>query len=730
LFVDDLDPPGLLYGITLRSPTARGRLLSVEAPPLPPDCFLIRAQDIPGKNSLDEFEVPVLAAERLSYAGEPVALLIGPEKRSLEDIASECEVLTEEEMPRLGLTSFAEDALLARRSVTLGNPEKAFAEAKTVVEGIYRTGLQEHWYSEPTGALAEWPAGEQARVIVHTATQWPFQVRRSVAAVLGLEQGQVLVQPASIGIHLDGKIWYPSLLACHAALGAFIARRPVKVMLSRYEDFRYSPKRSPAEIHIRSALGEGGKLLGQELNAACDLGAYGVFTNEILDRICLGALGIYRQGHIKIDGKALSTNIPPTGSFMGFGLAQGFFAMERHAGLIAEKLGLNPLEWRKENAMTTKRPLAIGAPVPDELYLERLLDTAAAMGDFHRKWASYETLRRHRRAQGPGKEALRGIGIAAAYQSSGFLYAGADRGLYSVELTLDKKSHLDIKTSMISSNGEHINIWRNLASEILSITPDAVRILPGNTGNSPDSGPAALSRNITTVTRLVELACQAIRKQRFRDPLPITVQRSRRPQWGPGWFQNSLAPGESAPGELLAELAPAELPGVTAEASPAPPSPAPPIDQNAFARMGAGAVVVEVEIDPITYSPRIRGVWIGLNGGKIHSQKQAWRSIRYSVLQALGWASREFLSYEEGIIPDSQIRNYGLPDPEDAPPINIDFIWNDSSPSNGIDELPFSCIPAAYAQAVSQAADHPFTGIPIGARDIWNALRTREEEGS
>jgi CO/xanthine dehydrogenase Mo-binding subunit len=756
---------------------ARGRLVSIQCPRLPAGYFLIRAKDIPGKNSLDEFDIPVLAAETVSYIGEAVALLIGPERRRLEELAAACVVITEAEPPYFkpprvlekvdydprGVSPAGESAVvvdpaglaegeggasgasgqpvdpaagqtlpdaasteagegvvsggappeeqaippervLSHRNISLGNPEKAFAEAKTIVEGTYSTDIQEHWYSEPTGAAAEWSidSSAQSRIIIHTATQWAFQVKRSAAGLLGISPSQVVVEPASIGIHLDGKLIFPSLVACHAALGTFITKRPVKIMLSRYEDARYSPKRSPAEVHIKSALGEGGKLLAQEVSAVCDLGAYGIFTDEILDRVCLGALGLYRQGSVKIDAKAVTSNIPPTGPFMGFGLAQGFFAMERHAGFIAETLGMNPLEWRKENSMTRKKPLAIGVPMQDELYIDKLLDTAAAMGDFHRKWAAYETLRRYRRSKGfkLGDEALRGIGIAAAYQSSGFLYTGADRGIYSVELTLDKNSELEIRSSMVSSSSEYVNIWQRLAAEILSIEPGAVRVISGNTEDSPDSGPSALSRNITTVSRLVELACQAIRKQRFRDPLPITVRRSTRPSKIPGWNKSAEQPSEA----------------------PGPPSQ---IDENAFAHMGFGSAVVEVEIDPIEYSPRIRGIWMGLNGGKIQSQKQAWRSIRYSVMQALGWASREIIGYENGLIPDAQIRGYNIPDPAEVPPIYIDFIWNDTTPSNGIDELAFNCVPAAYAQAVSQAMDQCFTRIPIAARDIWDAAQIR-----
>jgi CO/xanthine dehydrogenase Mo-binding subunit len=694
LFVDDIEPAGLLYGITIRSPIARGRLIDLECPKLPVSYTLVRSADIPGKNSLDEFDLPVLAAETLSYIGEPAALLIGPDRFNVEKLAAQIRVIAEEETPILYPHAVPEDAVLERRDIAIGETEDAFKKAKTIVEGIYNTGIQDHWYSEPAGAAAIWENEKEGRLTVHTATQWPFHVLRSVANVLKCPRDRIIVTPSALGIHLDGKVWYPSLSACHAALGAFITRKPVKILLSRIEDFRYSPKRNGAEIRIRSALGDKGQILAAEISVLADMGAYGVFTGEILDRICLGALGAYKQGNIRIQGQAISTNVPPAGPFAGFGMAQGFFAVERHASIIADTLRQDPVKWRTDNILSKKRLLAIGAPVSDTLS-EELLDTAAAMGDYHRKWASYEMLREYRRKSGKTEkhEPLRGIGIAAAYQGSGFLYPLSDKGVYEVELTLDKEGKLEIRTGMAASNDEFVYIWRKIAADVLSIEAGAIRVVFGNTALGIDSGPATLSRNITTLTRLVERSCLAIRKQRFRDPLPITVRRSCRPVKKPGWT------------------------GV-------------PFDESVFAHLAWGAAVVEAEIDPVEFIPKIRGVWLGVDGGKILSEDRARRSLKFSVIQALGWASREKIGYMGGQIPDSQFDYYDIPCPQETPPIHIDFIWNNTAHPKGIGELPFNCVPAAFIQAVSQAADYPFKRIPLTAQDIWDAEKLKNgQEG-
>ncbi|MDR2370312.1 MAG: molybdopterin-dependent oxidoreductase, partial [Treponema sp.] len=587
------------------------------------------------------------------------------------------------------------------RNIRRGAYEDAFAKAKTVVSGEYKTGIQEHWYAEPQGAIALYTQAG-ARITIRTATQWPFHVKRSAASVLDVPLSQISVEGTAMGLHMDGKIWYPSLLSCHAALAASIMKKNVKLMLTRKEDFFFSPKRNGAEIYIRSALGEKGELLAMEINVEVNLGAQGVFTDEILDQTCLGALGICQIPCLKLEGKAVRTNLPPQGPFSGFGLAQGFFAMERHVSQIADMLRTDPGEWRKNNHLRRGGSLAVDVPVKDPPPVERLLDTAAAISDYSRKWASYELLRQSRKENGAWErgEPLRGIGIAAAWQGNGFLYSGdgVDKGLYAVELTLEKDGSLEIKTSMVASNDNYTRIWGSIASEILAIDAGMVRIISGHTEQAPDSGPASLSRNIAILTKLVENACIAIRKQRFRDPLPITVRRGSRPSKGIIW-------GETGDKPLY-------------------------FDKNSLSRLSWGAAVVEVEIDPVEYTPGVRGVWLGIDGGKILLEEQARRCLRAGVVQALGWASLEHLEYAGGLISGGHTEDYNIPDLQTIPPVGIGFLRNDAADPKGIGELPFNCVPAAFVQAVSQAMDHPFTGIPLTALDIWEAGKLKKKESA
>jgi len=715
-FVTDIYLPQMLYALTVRSPVAKGRLKSIECPKLPGSYTLIRARDIPGRNFLENSLMPVLAAEELSYIGEPVALLLGPDKNTLENYYRHCTVVAEEEAPILSLaagvdalTDAAADAetiaavsarmIAARRDIRMGDPETAFAQAASIVRDTYRSGIQEHWYAEPIGAAA-WPyetsndhangaaadMNADSRLVVRTATQWPFHVRRSVAQILGLAVSKVLVEPTITGLHVDGKLWYPSLVSCHAALGAWITQRPVQLILTRKEDFLFSPKRCETEITIESALDEKGEITGTTINTTVNLGAYDINAAEILDHVNLGSLGIYKTKNMQLSSIAVKTNIPPQGPCAGFGLAQGFFAQECHVSRIANTLNQDPAQWRYDNSGKTGISPP-GTMVKDSAPVKLLVDTVMRMSDYRRKWASYELLKENRKKHWVEREeGLRGIGIAMGYQGNGLLYPGVDKGCYSIELTLEKDGSLEIKTSIAGSGCA--GIWADIASRILGLDKKMVRINCG--AESPDSGPLTMSRAVTVLTKLLEQACLAISKKRFRNPLPLSVRKTARPQKNPAWD------------ELF-------------------PRPENTVDHSGFARPGWASAIVEVEIDPVEYLPRIRGVWMGVDGGKILAEDLARKNLKTSAVQALGWAYREQISYINGVIPVDHYENFDIPDPAQIPPINIEFIGNAQDEPKGIGDLPFSCIPAAYVQAASQAMDYHFQSIPLRAQDVWYA---------
>jgi len=700
--LEDIYPPNLLYAVIIRSPIAKGKLISVDVPILPDDYMYITAKDIPGINMLESTKIPILAEESLNYMGEPIGILLGPDKTKLEEFVSRCIVLVEEEDAIFSYGN--ENAPVLKREINTGDTFESFNEAGRIVTSSYKTGIQEHWYAEPVGAIS-WLNTEQegdnlnnnlnAPVTIRTATQWPYHVKRAVTSVLNIDASLVLVEPTCLNLHMDGKLWYPSLIACHAALGTFITKKPVRLILSREEDFLYTPKRCGTNINILSAINDKGDINAINIDISVNLGAYEVNGNEILDKICLGTVGLYNFDKFNLTAKAYCANIPPQGAFSGFGLAQGLFAIERHVSLIADIVNQDPAEWREKHIDT--QILIPSLKLKNGTSGEKLIKAAVKMSDYNHKWASYELLRKTRKGKKIEKgEKPRGIGIAFGFQGNGLLYHGEDNGLYSVEVTLTKDSRLEIKSS-ITSPEEYTRIWSRIAMETMSIEHNMVSII---SSNAPDCGPSCESRNITVVTKLVEKCCLAIRKQRFHDPLPITVRRSIKP------YNETLLDGRFGP----------------------PPEKT--LDIRSFSKLGLACAVVEVSIDLVECYPVVRGVWLGVDGGKIVSANRAKRALTRGAAQSLGWAFTENIDYVDGFIPRAQYDNFTIFSPVEIPPIHIDFISDDTGEPKGISDLPFTCIPAAFLQAVSQAMDHGFKTIPLKRNDIWEIVRARNLDTS
>ena len=670
--LSELRMPGLYRAVAIRSPAARGRLLGVDLPRLGKDYRAVLAADIPGRNELKSFgvAVPLLASGRVAYKGEAVGLLVGPDLEALEELRDRVVVRVEEEEPFLDFGRFSSDQVLARRRLRLGDPELAFSVAAKIVEGDFEVGSQEHWYAEPQGAFAGF---DYDKLLVVCGTQWPYHARDTVAGALGTAPDAIVVRTAPSGPHLDGRIWYPSLMAAHAALAAWLSRKNVLHVLSREEDFRVSPKRARFKAACRAALDGEGNLSALDVELAVNVGAYGPRAEELVARACLGAQGVYACPNLRVEGYAVATDTPPLGSLAGLGDAQANFVAERIAELAAEAGGRDPVQWRRANALRKGSAVPTGRSFGENLPLDELAALLGRMSDFDRKRAAYALAGRARGGDGP----WRGVGMAFGRQLSGAFAGGAVPNAYSVEVRLDKDLRLSVRTSAVPGGASVTGIWRANAAAILGLETDAVSIEPPSTGDAPNSGPSVLSRNVTVVASLVERACQTVKRKRFREPLPIVARAAARVAnplvWEP----------EGAEGYPYGDAA-------------------------------LGGAVVEVELDAFSLEPRATGIWIAAAPGRIHDERHARRTLENAAILALAQSAWERLDPSPAGLDDEAFAGYPLMPLAAAPPVAIEFLAEGRrAPARGIGELPFDCVPAAYANAVALAAGARFDELPL-----------------
>ncbi|HET7838422.1 MAG TPA: xanthine dehydrogenase family protein, partial [Rectinemataceae bacterium] len=462
----DFQAEGMIHATLVRSQIAKGEIRSIVFPRLPPGYRTILPADIPGDNRIVSFgaEIPILAEERISYAGEPVALIAGPDPILVDELAAATRVMCAEDEPYLAWESFSSDQVAAKRVVVVGDPDLALSISGAVYEGTYRSGSIAHFYSEPQGAVAAYDYNKMA---IWCATQWPYHVRDSVARALACRHEDVSVRPTRLGVHLDGKLWYPSFLATHAAVAAVVCGRPVKILLTREEDHRFAPKRARSSVSVRAALNPGGDLAALDVRIAINVGAYSPLAEEILSQAVIAATGAYSCPNLRIEGYAVATNTPPLGAFGGLGASHTFFAIEAHANRIAAALGDDPLDWKSRNVLRKGSRLLTGEVLDEEVPYAAIAERLVAMSDYRRKWAGYELVRKRRSARESGS--LRGIGLAFAYQGAGPFLSGGASNSYALEATLDKDLKVWIRTSAAVSGEGVIDIWRRSASALLQV---------------------------------------------------------------------------------------------------------------------------------------------------------------------------------------------------------------------------------------------------------------------
>ncbi|MDR2481518.1 MAG: xanthine dehydrogenase family protein molybdopterin-binding subunit [Spirochaetaceae bacterium] len=417
MYVDDIPVDDDYFALIIRSPAACGTLKSVSSPELPPPFLLITAADIPGENTLFDADIPLLAAEKISYAGEPVALLVGPDSLKLEEYAAQCVIEIEEGTPEFSIEDACEAGHIFLSKKTESNyPVKA--EGNSVVEGHYETGIQEHWYSEPHGAIAGISVGGFA-LTIKTAAQRPNEVRETVAKTLGLGVEQVTIENTELGIHFDGKIWYPSVIASLAALASVMTKKIVKLQLSREEDYLFSPKRTPSVIYMRSSLKSDGQILDTSATIKIGFGAAAALACPILEETVRYVSKVYKMGKVSAEALAVRNNFPPTGPFAGFGAALTAFAVERHISKITDLLGENGAEWRRDHLQSKVKARFegdsnAGSAAGGGVAGRDILGAVSLESGFKRKWAAYELLRGRCDAESERMLPQRGVGVSFA----------------------------------------------------------------------------------------------------------------------------------------------------------------------------------------------------------------------------------------------------------------------------------------------------------------------------
>ncbi|NOE34375.1 molybdopterin cofactor-binding domain-containing protein [Ruegeria sp. HKCCD7318] len=421
---DDVAPAGCLEVMVIRSPFARATFeigdLEGFAQAAGLDAVLTVA-DVPGQNCfgvIPGFEdQPVFAERETRFRGEAVAALVGA-RDAMRAIDPDVLPIVWTELPAaqdMGAAQSVSAAQLHKGRnnnvmctgfVTCGDPEAALERAHVTVEGRFQSGFVEHAYIEPEAGFAELVDG---RLEVHACTQAPVMDLDGLSLVLGLDRAKIRVVPTAVGGGFGAKL--DMSVQPYLALAAIKTGKPVRLCYSRTESMQSSTKRHPCDITLRIGADEDGKLCGFDFRGSFDTGAYASWGPTVANRVPVHASGPYRVADYVAQAKGVHTNNPPSGAFRGFGVPQSAIAQESLFDELAEKLGMDALEFRIANALDNDVPTVCGQVFDQGVGIKSCLEALRPAWDLERAEAEGFNAR--------NEKLKRGVGIASGWYGCG-----------------------------------------------------------------------------------------------------------------------------------------------------------------------------------------------------------------------------------------------------------------------------------------------------------------------
>ena len=727
-YAGDISLPGMAHARPILSPYAHAKIGAIDATAamrLPGVIAVLTAQDLPTRERLiTSRNSAVLAKEEVWFRGQPVAVVIGESEAAAQDgadavlidyeplpavvdvlkaIADDAPVIWPQGLPREGADLSATHAAVDKETVTedrahsnihaenhfkRGDVAQGFDEAAAVIERTYTIPLVHQCYMEPHATVAE-PDPLRGSVTIYTGTQGQFLVRDEVARLLSLPKSKVRVVPMTLGGGFGAKYGIIEPLVAAVALAL---KRPIRMVLSRTEDFLTTTPSPASVIELKVGASKDGRLTAIQARVLMDNGIFPFAMGGIVG-ILLG--GYYKCANVQIDCYEVITNKPGTGAYRAPGAPQATFALESSIDDLARLLRIDPLEFRLRNAAETGDPMGNGDPWPN-MGLKQCL----------------EQLRDHAAWKNGDKQANEGIGIAIGGWPCFMSPAAAI-------CRVDTDGTVRIHVGSVDISGVN-STFPLVVAEVLSISPNQIEVIQGDTRSGLFAGPSGGSQTIYSVAGAVAEAARAVKQQLLRIAEDHFEAQIDDLEIKNGQVQVKGVPDRAIAIGALADLAESKLGGpgpIIGEGHAA-------IEQNA---PGFVVHLVKVAVDretgvvtPTRYVA-IQDVGFALNPLMVEGQ------IHGGTVQGIGWGLHEALVYDEyGQLLTASFMDYDLPKPDTVPPIEIILVQNPSPHgpfgARGIGEPPIIAGAAAIANAIRDATGVRIADLPIRPEVLWDAL--------
>lgn len=736
-YASDLHRDDMLWGATVRSPIAHGRVRRVDisqALATAGVAAILLADDVPGKNrfGLNFDDQPVLAEDVVRYAGEPIAIVAADSPRAAalaaRRIAVDLEPLPgvfdmqdalRPDAPQL----FAFGNVLRHVHIRHGDPDGASADIW--VDGYYETGMQDQAPLGPEAGLAV-PA-EDGGIDLYVATQWLHVDREQISPCLGLPEDKVRIHLAGVGGAFGAR--EDIHMQIHAALLAMHTGRPVKFSYGREESFHGHVHRHPSRIWIRHGADRDGRLVAVTARLLFDGGAYASSSPAVVGNASTFAAGPYEVPNVLVEASVVYTNNPPCGAMRGFGAPQVCFAHEAQMDKLAARLSVDPVELRLRNAMARGSTTPTGQVLTGSAPVREIIERCAALPLPHPESLTARPLIRYPGGAGAvtrGEGMKRGVGFAVGYKNVAFSEGFDDAATARVTLRRDQDGPTaEVHTAAVEmGQGLHTLLTQIVRTEleIDRVTMHQADTLIGNAGST------SASRQSLMAGGAVQLACQEVRAElldRARSRLGTSSAGSEGLADG---LADGLALADgwvTAGGTPVVEIA--EL--LDEPIAKAPVYHHRPTGQ--FDADGQGDVHVffafaaeraVVEVDEELGLVRVLQIAAAIDVGKVLNPVGLAGQVEGGTAQGLGLALMEEIQLRDGVIRNPSFTDYLIPTILDMPPV-LCVAVEDPEPDapyglKGMGESPTIVATAAVVAALRDATGRELNRAPVLPDDL------------
>ncbi|MBI4285240.1 MAG: molybdopterin-dependent oxidoreductase [Chloroflexi bacterium] len=732
-FTADIRLPGMLVGKVLRSPYPHARIVRIDtsaAEKLPGVAAVLTRDDVPEKSftvfTFDlftpwpfrpELKDQHVLSEKARFIGDPVAAVAAVDEATAETALALIKVDYEPIKPLISVSEATKEGSprihdhaernAADRSIyafPVGNVEKAMQEADHIVEQTFSTTRQRHGQLEPTTCIAHF--GSDGRLTVWSACQTMHAAKRKIAELFDLPPGMVRWITPHIGGNFGQKLSLTAEPICIAL--AKKTGRPVKLQYSREEDFIATESRQPFVMTGKMGVRKDGTIAALHARGVLDAGAY--FTQSRASAtVGLGKFfGLYRCAHMAGEAEIVYTNTPVCGGMRGYGDAEMMFVLEQLVDMAAEKLGMDPVDFRLQNIRRAGEP----SDPPYILIEHSALDKCIKRGAQMIGWREKRVLPK----QGVVR---RGIGMACNTHVSGAQSGLLEFSTAFVKLNADGSATVTVSPCEMGQG--ILGVLAQIAAEELGLRIENVNMVTGDTDVTGFDVGSHASRSTYVTGGAVVQAARQVKGQLLEgaakalgvaaDTLAVRDGRvyvRDAPEKGISVAEVTRNVTYNFKGENL------NIAGKAANL----PQKSPPF-QAAFA---------EVEVDTETGQVKVLKVLVVADIGRAINPMTVEGQFQGGIMQGIGFALLEDFIFDpaSGLVITDNFDGYRLPTVGDVPDIEVALVEEPvaSGPfgAKGLGELSIIGIAPAIANAIYNAIGVRLTELPMTPERVLNAL--------